>query len=202
MVISARRREGYSIFAFSYGPQEPLIQSQDMKRVIRVIGIAIAILVVLALVLPLFVNADQFRPLLQTKLSAALGREVTLGGLKLSIFSGSVTASDLSIADDPAFSKSPFLRASTLEAGIELMPLILSRKLNVTGISIDQPQVDLVQNAAGVWNFSSIGAAPSSAAARPLARRRRVRRPIWRFSRSRSRMGGLLWRRLGRRRLL
>lgn len=136
-----------------------------MKRVIRVIGIAIAILVVLALVLPLFVNADQFRPLLQTKLSAALGREVTLGGLKLSIFSGSVTASDLSIADDPAFSKSPFLRASTLEAGIELMPLILSRKLNVTGISIDQPQVDLVQNAAGVWNFSSIGAAPSSAPA-------------------------------------
>lgn len=133
-----------------------------MKRAAKLIGIVIALLVVIALALPLFVNADQFRPLLQTKLSAALDREVTLGGLKLSIFSGSVTASDLSIADDPAFSKNPFLRASSLEAGVELMPLILSRKLNVTGIVIDQPQVDLVQNAAGVWNFASLGGKAAS----------------------------------------
>src|SRR5208283_4228427 len=90
--------------------------------------------------------------------SAALGREVTLGGLQLSVFSGSVTAGDLSIADDPAFSKTPFLRASSLQAGIELMPLILSRKLNVTGIVVDQPQIQLIQSEAGVWNFSSIGA--------------------------------------------
>src|SRR6266849_6663336 len=36
--------------------------------------------------------------------------------------------------------------------------LILSRKLNVTGITIDQPQIDLVETPAGVFNFSSIGA--------------------------------------------
>lgn len=136
-----------------------------MKRAIRVIGIVVALLIVIALALPLFVNADQFRPLLQTKLSAALGREVTLGGLKLSIFSGSVTASDLAISDDPAFSTSPFLRASTLQAGVEVMPLVFSRKLNVTGITIEQPQVDLVQNAAGVWNFSSLGGKSSAAPA-------------------------------------
>src|SRR5579862_2988449 len=117
-----------------------------MKRVIKIVGIVLGLLILVALAVPLFINADQFRPLLQTRLTAALGREVTLGGLKLSIFSGSVTASDLSIADDPGFSKSPFVRASSLQAGIELMPFVLSRKLNVTGITIDQPQIDLVQN--------------------------------------------------------
>lgn len=132
-----------------------------MRRAIKFIGILLALLIVVALAVPLFLDADQFRPLLQTKLSAALGRQVTLGNLKLSLFSGSVTASDLSIADDPQFSKSPFLRASSLGAGVEMMPLIFSRKLNVTGVTIDRPQIDLVQNAQGVWNFSSIGGAPT-----------------------------------------
>jgi AsmA protein len=138
-----------------------------MKRGIQIVGIAVALLLAAAVAVSLLLDANQFRPLLQNKLSAVLGREVTLGGLQLSIFSGSVTASDVSIADDPAFSKTPFLRASSLHAGIELIPLILSRKLNVTRIAMDQPQIDLVQNPAGIWNFSSIGAksAPGSSPA-------------------------------------
>ena len=135
-----------------------------MKRMIKVVGIVVAVLLIIVIAIPFFLNADQFRPLLQTKLSAALGREVTLGNLKLSLMSGSVTASDLSIADDLAFSKTPFLKASSLDVGVEVMPLILSRRLNVTGITIDQPQIDLVQNSQGMWNFSSIGAKTDAAA--------------------------------------
>jgi AsmA protein len=139
-----------------------------MKRGIKILGILVALLLAVVIALPFVLDANQFRPLLQSKLSDALGREVTLGALQLSIFSGSVTASDLSIADDPAFSKSPFVRASSLQAGVELQPLIFSRKLNVTRIVVDQPQIDLVQNPAGVWNFSSIGA-KSAAAPTPAA---------------------------------
>jgi AsmA protein len=137
-----------------------------VKRAIKIAGVAVVFLLLIAIAIPFFLDANQFRPLLQSKLSAALGREVALGSLQLSIFSGSVTANDLSIADDPAFSKSPFLRATSLQAGIELMPLIMSRSLNVTRIAIDQAQIDLVQNPASVWNFSSIGAGsvPATAA--------------------------------------
>ena len=140
-----------------------------MKRVLRIGAGLLVLLVVAALAAPLFLDADQFRPVLQTKLSAVLGRQVTLGGLKLSILTGSVTASDLSIADDPAFSKNAFLRASALQAGVEILPLLLSRKLNITQITVDQPQIDLVQNASGVWNFSSLGAPASSPGAPPAA---------------------------------
>src|SRR5580704_18324240 len=135
-----------------------------MKRGIKILGIVIAVLLAVAIALPFVLDPNQFRPLLQSKLSEALGREVTLGDLRLSILSGSVTANDLSIADDPAFSKVPFVRASSLQAGIELKPLLLSRKLNITGILVDQPQIDLVENAEGVWNFSSIGAKSAPAA--------------------------------------
>jgi len=131
-----------------------------MKRAAVIVGIVVVLLLVVALVIPFLVDANQFRPALEAKLSQTLGRQVKIGDLKLTILSGSVTASDVSISEDPAFGSTPFLRAQSLKAGVELMPLILSRKFNVTGIAIVKPNVDLIQNAQGAWNFSSLGAQP------------------------------------------
>ena len=128
-----------------------------MNRVLRWLAIAVALLLLIALALPFLIDANQFRPRLEAALTQALGREVKLGDLKLSIFSGGVAASDLSIADDPSFSKTPFIRAKSLKVGVELQPLIFSKKLNVTGIEIDSPEIALVQSNAGVWNFASLG---------------------------------------------
>ena len=136
-----------------------------MKRIARVLGITLMLLVVVLASLPFLINANQFRPMLESKLSQGLGREVKLGDLKFSVLSGGVTASDLSIADHPAFSKSPFLRAKSLTVSAELWPFIFSRKLNVTGLAIDQPEIVLLQSAPGQWNFSNLGVSASSGAA-------------------------------------
>ena len=85
------------------------------------------------------------------------GREVKVGNLSLSILSGSVSAEDLSIADDPAFSKDPFIRAKSLKVGVEVMPLIFSKTLHVTDITLDKPEIALLRDASGKWNFSSLG---------------------------------------------
>lgn len=140
-----------------------------MKRAMKIVGIVVALLLAAAVAAPFLLDANQFRPLLQSKLTAALGREVRVGNLKLSILSGTVTGSELSIAEDPAFSNAPFLRATSLQVGIEVKPLLFSRKLKVTRIAIDRPQIDLVQNSAGVWNFASIGAKPAPGSAPPPA---------------------------------
>jgi AsmA protein len=84
----------------------------DRKKTVRYVLIAIGALIVILLALPLFINANSFRPTIEEKLSAALGRKVQVGDLSLSIFSGSLTASNLSIADDPAFGSTPFLSAN------------------------------------------------------------------------------------------
>src|ERR1041384_6268942 len=116
-----------------------------MKRIAGILAIVVVLILAIVIALPFLVDANQFRPTLESKLTQALGREVKVGDLKLTILPGAVAAGDLSIAADPAFSKTPFLRASSLKAGIELMPLIMSRKLNVTGITVEKPQIDLVQ---------------------------------------------------------
>ena len=138
-----------------------------MKRVVRALVILAAVLIVIAISLPFLIDANQFRPRLEAELTKALGRDVKLGDLKLSVWSGGVSATDLSIAEDPAFSKNAFVSAKSLTVGVELQPLIFSKKLNVTDIRIDQPQIELIQSASGEWNFSSLGgksSAPATAA--------------------------------------
>jgi AsmA protein len=110
-----------------------------MKRIAKVVLILVVVLGVILIAAPFLIDANQFRPLLESQLTGALGREVKVGNLKLSLLAGSVTADDLSIADDPAFSSVPFVRAKSLSVAVDLVPLILSRKINVTGLTIDQP---------------------------------------------------------------
>src|SRR6266851_7010711 len=105
-----------------------------MNRIVRYLLIAVGILVVALIAIPFFLSPNQFRPTIEEKLSAALGRPVTVGNMSLSLFSGSLSADDLSIADDPAFSKSPFLTAKSLKVGVEMRPLIFSKALHVTGV--------------------------------------------------------------------
>jgi AsmA protein len=128
-----------------------------MNRALKIVGIIVLVLIVAVVALPFLINVNDFRPRIESELSTALGRQVSVGNLHLSIFSGSVAADNLSIADDPAFSKQPFITAKALDVGVELMPLITSKALHITDISLDQPQVSLVRSAAGKWNFSSLG---------------------------------------------
>ena len=128
-----------------------------MKRAAKWIGILFAAAILAVISLPFLINVDQFRPTLQSELSTALGREVTLGNLQLRILAGEVTADDLSVAEDPAFGKPAFLRAKSLHIGVELWPFLMSRQLKVTDLNIDQPEIDLVQSSSGDWNFSSLG---------------------------------------------
>lgn len=136
-----------------------------MGSKLRVVLIVVGVLVVLILVAPFLIPVNQFRPTIEEKASAALGRKVQLGDLSLSLISGSLSAENLSIGDDPKFSSAPFLTAKSLKVGVELIPLIFSKKLNITGVTIDTPQVTLIHNPSGVWNFSSLGGPAAKAQA-------------------------------------
>ena len=128
-----------------------------MRRILKWVGILVAILIVAVISLPFLINVDQFKPQLERALSTALNREVKLGNLKLSLLAGEVGADDLSVAEDEAFGKPAFIRAKALAVGAQIWPFLMSRKLIVTYITIDQPEIALVQGPTGDWNFSSLG---------------------------------------------
>ena len=142
-----------------------------MKRIAKWGGVVFALLIVAIVSLPFLVNVNQFRPTLQSDLSDALGREVKLGNLQLKILTGEVTADDLSVAEDPAFGKPAFLRAKSLHVGVQIWPFLISRKLIVTDLLIDQPEIALVQAPSGDWNFSSLGNKSKAAPTHPASAR-------------------------------
>src|SRR6476661_9261271 len=129
-----------------------------MKRLLVISGIVVGVLLLVIIAVPLFINVDSFRPDLEKKLSAALNRQVHIGKLDASLLSGGASASDITIADDPAFNKAPFLKAASVKVGVQLMPLIFSKQLKVTSLTIQKPDITLLQNAAGKWNYSTLGA--------------------------------------------
>src|SRR6478752_3094907 len=141
-----------------------------MKRLLVISGIIVAVLLLVVALVPLFINVDSFRPDLEKKLSAALNRSVHIGKLEASIFSGGASASDISIADDPAFNRGPFLRASSVKVGLELMPLIFSKQFKVTSLTVQKPEITLLKNAAGKWNYSTVGAGKQESSPAPAGK--------------------------------
>ena len=139
-----------------------------MSKLTRVLLITIAGLVALvvlaAVALPMFLNADTFRTRIESSLTKSLGRKVTVGKLNLSLLSGGLVAENATIADDPAFSTLPFLQASTVKIHVEVLPLILHHDVRVHGFVIQSPRVQLLRAANGTWNYSSIGNSGTRAA--------------------------------------
>ena len=128
------------------------------RKVIYIAGGIVVVLLLVAVLLPFVIDANRFRPEIESSLNSALNRKVDIGIIRLSILSGGVTVENISISDDPSFNTGPFLKAKSLSVNLELLPLILSRSIHITGLTIDQPSVTLLRSPAGTWNFSTLGA--------------------------------------------
>ena len=154
-----------------------------MKKVLVVIGVIILVLVVIVVAVPFFIDANQFRPRIETQLTDALGRQVKIGNLSLKLWRGQLGADDISIADDPAFSHSPFVQAKALDISVEIMPLIFHRDVHVQSLTLEQPQVALIRSANGTWNFSTLGqnkqtqTSPKTTETQPAAKQRPAKKP-------------------------
>ena len=134
------------------------------KRWIKIVlAVAVLGLVILAAV-PFLVNADSFRPQIESQLSSSLNRKVTLGHLSLSLLTGSLVAENISIADDPSLSSTPFLEAKKLDLGIELGQLLFHRSVRITELKVDSPAIHLIHLENGTWNFSSMGSSAATPA--------------------------------------
>jgi AsmA protein len=128
-----------------------------VKRWAKILLAVTGFIVLMIVAIPVFVNANTFRPAIEKQLKAVLGREVKFGDLSLSVVSRSLVAKDLSVADDPGFSAAPFLTAKELRIGVSLRPLIFEHQLNLRSFQIESPQITVIRAANGTWNFSSLG---------------------------------------------
>jgi AsmA protein len=138
-----------------------------MKKPLVIGGIIVAVIVVILAILPLLINANSFKPRVQDELTKALGRPVAIGDLDASIYSGGITAKNITIAEDQAFGQQPFIQAQALKIGVEIIPLILSKKVKIQSLTLRSPEVHLLQDQAGKWNFASLGGQKDTKSSHP-----------------------------------
>ncbi len=139
-----------------------------MKKKILYIGGGLAgLVVVLVIAAYLLIDANSFRPTIEAQLSRSLNRNVQVGNLSLSLFSGGISARDISIADDPAFSRTPFLSAKSVDVSVKLMPLLFSHSVRLTALTLKEPELVLLRSSSGKWNFSNLGDGPKTTTSGP-----------------------------------
>ncbi len=99
------------------------------------------------------------REWLAEQASTALGRSVAFDEIGVS-FRGGLGASvgDLSIGDDPAFSKESFLKVGRAHVVVKILPA-LSGRYEVDRVVLESPRVNVIRTKAG-FNFDSIGKGP------------------------------------------
>jgi AsmA protein len=142
-------------------PARGVFPEAEMRKILTIVGIIAAVLVVILVALPFAIDVNKFKPTIETNISDALGRKVELGNISLAILSGGVAVDNVVIADDPSFSRTPFLQAKQVKVGVALLPLIFSKRLEVSSFTVTDPQVSLLRSASGKWNFSTMGAGGS-----------------------------------------
>ena len=118
--------------------------------------VLIALIILVIVVVPLVLDINHYHGLVQAQLEKALGRPVTFGQMHLSLTPPSVRMDNLVIGEAPQFASTPFATAGAIEASVKLLPL-LHKDVQINSVDLKNPKVQLIRNAQGVWNFSTLG---------------------------------------------
>ena len=143
-----------------------------MKRALKWLGVGVAVVVVLiiiaALALPRLIDTPRVQAMIAGTATQAVGRPVKFESLSVSIFPlPSVNLHKLQIAEDPQFGTAPFLTLETGRIYLKFRPLLTGR-VEFGDITLERPQIALIQNAEGRLNVASLAPpAESRTAAKP-----------------------------------
>ncbi len=109
------------------------------RKIIYILGGLIVLVLLIAILLPFIVDANKFKPQIEAAAESALGRKISIGNIRLALFSGGVGVDDIAISEDPKFGTGSFLNAKSVAVGVEMMALIFTRQFHVDRVTIDQP---------------------------------------------------------------
>jgi hypothetical protein len=138
---------------------------------------ALIALLLLAIFLPPYFNLGKYRHTITASMSEALGRPVYVGGMQLRLLpTPGIVMTDFTVDEDPSFGYEPALHATSVVASLRLTSLWRGR-LEVSRISLDEANLNIVRNAAGEWSIGSVLLRASQIANAPTGQRRLSARP-------------------------
>jgi hypothetical protein len=127
-----------------------------MKKLLKVAGIVVGILILLiiglSLVVKSYLSSDRLKPLILPKAEALTGRKVLLEDISVSLFRG-IVAKGLSVKERDG--EKDFLKVGRFVLSYRLLPL-LKKQLVISKIEIGSPFVSIKKERGERYNFSDI----------------------------------------------
>jgi uncharacterized protein involved in outer membrane biogenesis len=122
----------------------------------RIFFLAAFALLVLAVVVPPFVNINRFRRSIVQAISAGLDRPVYANSVELILFPRpAFVLHHLTVAEWPEYGAEPVITAGTVTASLRASTL-WHRRVEIASLHFDAPSVNLARDSNGQWNFESL----------------------------------------------
>lgn len=130
-----------------------------MKKLLKIFGAVIALLIITLIAIPFFVSAEMLKGRVADELSKATGRTITIeGNASLKLFPDIAVSLEKVTLGNPAgnFKTKRMFYAEKLDTGVRLMPL-LHKEIIITGVTLNKAEINLEETAAGAknWEFAS-----------------------------------------------
>jgi uncharacterized protein involved in outer membrane biogenesis len=124
------------------------------RRLLRWFLLLFVLLIVVDGVGSLLVRRERVRKRLDARLEAAFGRPVEVDSYSFSLWGGPTLEADgVRVAEDPRFGYEYFLRADSLAIRLRWSSLLRGR-FGLGTILLENPTLNVVNNAAGDWNLA------------------------------------------------
>lgn len=103
-----------------------------------------------------FVKADRFAGAIREALERTLHRRIAAGKVRVHLVPApGFSVDDVVIHDDPAIGLEPFAYVTSLDVRVHWLSL-LSGRLEIARLRLEEPSVNLTKTGAGEWNFQRI----------------------------------------------
>jgi len=130
-----------------------------------ILGCLVVVVIAALVLIPMFVDVQKYKPMLESKVAEATGRPFSVGDdLHLSLFPwAGVSFSELRLGNPDGFTEKEFVTVKSFEVQVKLLPL-LSKDIQIKRFVVNEPRIVLIKTKKGRGNWEQ--PPPSQAAAK------------------------------------
>ena len=119
-----------------------------------IVGCLVVVIIAALVLIPMFVDVQKYKPMLESKVTEATGRPFSVGDdLSLSLFPwAGLSFSNLRLGNPAGFTEKDFITLKSFEVRVKLLPLI-SKDIQIKRFVLNEPYIVLVKNKKGRANW-------------------------------------------------
>ena len=141
-----------------------------LKIIVAVFGFVVILMVAAAIMIPMFVNPNDFKGEIIAQVEKTTGRKLELAGdIGLTVFPWlGLELGATTLGNAPGFGEQPFLRSERVQVRVKLLPL-LQKQVEMDTVALEGVELNLARDKSGKSNWDDLLQKSAPAQATPPA---------------------------------